>query len=146
MHLDLGKAQLPNVPFKSARMNMFVSLLRWHREGISSVLFVLYNGQIFFYRTVYDIDLNSLPMADLTGSKTPVWCEICLKKGDTNKAQTYCTVCTKCFCDKHKEVSSYKPPISKIYRLDVSYQHSAAFHYGTYLKYSLRCQELRHSV
>ena len=58
----------------------------------------------YAYSTVYDISLNMLPMADLSGSITPVWCEVCLKKGDTNKAHTYCTICTKCYCEKHCEV------------------------------------------
>ena len=64
--------------------------------------FILDYGSIS--RTVYDVDISSLPHADLTGSITPVWCVVCEKKGERKPANGYCAVCTQCYCTKHQEV------------------------------------------
>ena len=94
--------------------HFFISLFFWHWYAYGAYCAAMSHSVAsliikpillcYAFSTVYDISLNRLPMADLSGSITPVWCEVCLKKGDTNKAHTYCTICTKCYCEKHSEV------------------------------------------
>ena len=59
---------------------------------------------VFFYRKVYDVKIDSLPLADLTESTTPVFCDVCMKKNERSKAQSYCTDCRKCLCTKQVQV------------------------------------------
>ena len=59
---------------------------------------------IIFNRKVYDVKIESLPLADLTESTTPVFCDVCMKKNERSKAQSYCTDCRKCLCTKHFQV------------------------------------------
>ena len=37
------------------------------------------------YSTVYDVKIESLPLADLSESTTPIWCDACQKKGERKK-------------------------------------------------------------
>jgi len=56
-----------------------------------------------FYREVFDVNIESLPSADIEENSTP--CAVCTKKGTQNiPAVIYCTVCNKLFCGKHREV------------------------------------------
>jgi len=55
------------------------------------------------YREVFDGSIETLPSADVEDNSTS--CAVCTKKGIKNiPAVIYCTVCSKLFCGKHREV------------------------------------------
>ena len=64
--------------------------------------------------------IESLPLADLTESTTPVFCDVCMKKNERSKAQSYCTDCRKCLCTKHVQVWMGYLPIEIFLRASLS--------------------------
>ena len=84
---------------------------------------------LFFNRKVYDVKIESLPLADLTESTTPVFCDVCMKKNERSKAQSYCTDCRKCLCTKHVQVWMCVLCIGNISITNLA-QHSIVFPYA----------------
>ena len=61
---------------------------------------------MFLFRYVTRVCPDKFDKADLRGSSTPLWCDICITKKEQNEAVKFCIKCSKKHCQSHSEVCS----------------------------------------